>query len=372
MAEEGIGSKGLKTKLIINYLPQSMTDGEFDSLFGAVGPMVSAKVMRDRNSDYSFGYGFIDYEKPEDAITAISKLNGYKILNKTLRVAYSKPPGSSKNANLYISGLTPNTDERALEDLFKPYGELVYTRILRNQDGSSKSVGFVLFKEKEKAEAAIRDLQGHSDNSGLKLHIKYAKDSTDRHDPHPKYQEYMQQKFMQNPQVMGGMGMGMGRGGMGGFQQFPSGPMYQDPYGGGMGPQPMANNFGGQKAMRGRDVSSRYNPISRPQLGAGVNPGMGMGMGGRGMGVGGGPAPNNVQDPNTTNLFCYFGQDPTDGDVYSLFSKFGRISKVDIVHGKGYAFVHMPVPEEANHALMTLNGLQWQDKVLQVSIRKAK
>merc|ERR1712142_1166449 len=97
---------------------------------------------------------------------------------------------------------------------------------------------------------------------------------------------------------MGGMGMGMGRGGMGGgmggsFQQFPSGPMYQDPYGGGFGANPMSNNFsGGQKAMRGRDVSSRYNPISRPQFGAG----MGMGMAGN----------EQVNDPNATNLFCYF------------------------------------------------------------------
>jgi len=381
MGEEGIGSKGLKTKLIINYLPQSMTDGEFHSLFSAIGPVESTNVMRDRKTDYSYGYGFVDYTNPADAATAISKLNGYKILHKTLRVAYSKPPGSSKNVNLYLVGLTPNTDERALEELFTPYGDLVYTRILRNQDGSSKSVGFVLFKEKENAERAMRELQGHTDDTGLNLQIKYAKDQTDPKDLHPKYQEFLQQKFMQQNMGMGGgggmgmggMGMGMGRGGMGGFQQFPSGPMYQDPYGGGFSANPMSN-FGGQKAMRGRDVSSRFNPISRPQLGAGAGPGMGMGMGGKGMGmgVGGGPAPMG-NDPNTTNLFCYFGMDPSDADVYSLFSKFGRITKVDIVRGKGYAFIHMPVAEEANEALMALNGLPWQDgKTLQVSVRKAK
>lgn len=362
MSEEGIGSKGLKTKLIINYLPQSMTDQEFHALFSAIGPVENTSVMRDRKTDYSFGYGFVDYSNPADAVTAISKLNGYKILNKTLRVAYSKPPGSSKNVNLYLTGLTPSIDEKALENLFGPYGELVYTRILRNQDGTSKSVGFVLFKDKEKADIAMKELQDYDDGTGMKLQIKYAKDSADQKDPHPKYQEFMQQKFMQQSMGMGGMGMGMGGSAMGGFQRFPSGPMYQDPYGGGFGVNPMNNNFGGQKAMRGRDVSSRYNPISRPQLGAGPGMGMGMGMGGNGM-----------DDPNATNLFCYFGMDPTDADVYSLFSKFGRISKVDIVRGKGYAFVHMPVAEEANEAVMSLNGLPWQDgKTLQVSVRKAK
>ena len=221
----------------------------------------------------------------------------------------------------------------------------------------------------------------------MKLHIKYAKDNTDQHDPHPKYQEFLQQKFMHQGPQMGGMG-GMGRGGGGGsggmgFQQFPAQPMYQDPYGGGFSTQPPVNNFGGQKAMRGRDVSSRYNPISRPQLGGMGAMGMGMGGGGRGLGgmggmgggIGGGPSPMGmgVNDPNAINLFCYFGEDPTDAEVYALFSKYGRISKVDIVRGKGYAFVHMPILAEADEAQRSLNGFQWRsDKTLQVSIKTKK
>ena len=84
MAEEGIGSKGLKTKLIINYLPQSMTDQEFNALFSAIGPLDSVKVMRDRKTDYSYGYGFVDYVKPGDAQCAISKLNGYESTSNNL------------------------------------------------------------------------------------------------------------------------------------------------------------------------------------------------------------------------------------------------------------------------------------------------
>ena len=58
-----------------------------------------------------------------NTITVIYKLNGYRILNKTLRVAHSKPPISSKKVNLYISGLTPTTD-----DLFQR------TLVLREND----------------------------------------------------------------------------------------------------------------------------------------------------------------------------------------------------------------------------------------------
>ena len=168
---EGIGAKGLKTKLIVNYLPQALSDMEFTNMFSQVGELESSKIMRDMGSGYSFGYGFIDYVRPEDADKAINKLNGFKIANKTLRVAFSKPTGSSKNTNLYVSGLAPNMDEQRLQDLFQPYGEIVQTRILRNQDGSSKSVGFVLFKEKEHADGSIRALQGYTDGSGLNLQV---------------------------------------------------------------------------------------------------------------------------------------------------------------------------------------------------------
>jgi hypothetical protein len=39
-----------------------MTDNELYSMFITCGPLVSAKIMRDRNSGYSYGYGFVQYQ----------------------------------------------------------------------------------------------------------------------------------------------------------------------------------------------------------------------------------------------------------------------------------------------------------------------
>ena len=173
MADDGIGSKGLKTKLIVNYLPQEMSDMEFRGIFESIGPLESSRVMRDKATGYSFGYGFIDYCKIEDALVAIEKLNGHQIGHKTLRVAYSKPPGSTKNTNLHVTGLGTNCDESKLESLFSQYGQLVQVKVLRNVDSTSKGAGFVLFKEKKDADASIRALQGYADGYGMNLQVNF-------------------------------------------------------------------------------------------------------------------------------------------------------------------------------------------------------
>merc|ERR1719354_1057433 len=121
------------------------------------------------------------------------------------------------------------------------------------------------------------------------------------------------------------------------------------------------------KAMRGRDVSTRYNPLSRPMGGFGGG-GSGVASANMHLGAGGGGGGNAI------NLFAYFHEDVTEADVYSLFSRHGRISKVDVVAGKGYAFVHMPIPAEAFEAVRYLNGQPWgqNNKTLQVSVRQPK
>ena len=98
-----------RTNLIINYLPQvrhfqqwlhckllmiiflfqSMIDTELYSMFITLGPIVSAKIMRDKNSGYSFGYGFVQYENPADAAKAIQQLNGLQVANnKRIKVEF--------------------------------------------------------------------------------------------------------------------------------------------------------------------------------------------------------------------------------------------------------------------------------------------
>ncbi|XP_015180344.1 PREDICTED: ELAV-like protein 2 isoform X19 [Polistes dominula] len=120
-----------KTNLIVNYLPQSMTQDEIRSLFSSIGEVESCKLIRDKLTGQSLGYGFVNYHRPEDAEKAINTLNGLRLQNKTIKVSYARPSSEAiKGANLYVSGLPKNMTQSDLENLFNPYGRIITSRIL--------------------------------------------------------------------------------------------------------------------------------------------------------------------------------------------------------------------------------------------------
>ena len=75
-----------KTNLIVNYLPQTMTQEEIRSLFSSIGEVESCKLIRDKVTGQSLGYGFVNYQQADDANKAIQTLNGLRLQNKTIKV----------------------------------------------------------------------------------------------------------------------------------------------------------------------------------------------------------------------------------------------------------------------------------------------
>lgn len=108
--QNGGSQEDSKTNLIVNYLPQQMTQEEIRSLFSSIGEVESCKLIRDkvtgkfgRNvskcklqllfiSGQSLGYGFVNYQRAEDASKAINTLNGLRLQNKQIKV-YDPPRG---------------------------------------------------------------------------------------------------------------------------------------------------------------------------------------------------------------------------------------------------------------------------------------
>jgi len=164
-----------KTNLIVNYLPQTMTQEEIRSLFSSIGEVESCKLIRDKVTEIagqSLGYGFVNYHRQEDASKAIQTLNGLRLQNKTIKVSYARPSSEAiKGANLYVSGLPKHMAQPDLERLFSSCGNIITSRILCDNitggskgegsvPGLSKGVGFIRFDQRIEAERAIQKLNG--------------------------------------------------------------------------------------------------------------------------------------------------------------------------------------------------------------------
>lgn len=84
----------MSKKLYVGNVPFQTRDLELQELFSEVGPVVSAKVIKDKMSGRSRGFAFVEMETESDAQNAISKFNGYDFNGRALVVSEAKPkPG---------------------------------------------------------------------------------------------------------------------------------------------------------------------------------------------------------------------------------------------------------------------------------------
>ena len=72
-------------------LPYSATEQELNSLFAAHGSVESARVITDKFTGQSRGFGFVEMASGEEASKAISALNGTQMGGRTLTVNEAKP-----------------------------------------------------------------------------------------------------------------------------------------------------------------------------------------------------------------------------------------------------------------------------------------
>ncbi|EHB04052.1 ELAV-like protein 1 [Heterocephalus glaber] len=151
-----------RMNLIVNCLPQNMTQDELRSLFSSIGEVESAKLIRDKVAGHSLGYGFVNYVTAKDAERAICTLNGLRLPSKTIKVSYARPSSEViKNANLYISGLPRTMTQKDVEDMFSRFGRIINSRVLVDQTtGSSEpiTVKFAANPNKNKNVALLSQL----------------------------------------------------------------------------------------------------------------------------------------------------------------------------------------------------------------------
>ncbi|CAF4142107.1 unnamed protein product [Rotaria socialis] len=339
-----------RTNLIINYLPQTMTQDEIKDLFGSIGAVESyrrveiianaaasaaAKKKRSRYGQ-SLGYGFVNFIRLEDAEKAVTTMNGLRLQNKTIKVSFARPSSESiKFSNLYISNLPRSMTQQELESLFADFGCIISSKILCNpKAGASKSVGFIRFDQRSEAEMAISKLNGTI----------------------PKgFTEPITVKFANTPNAAKSM-IGL-----------PLAPSYLP--GLSASQQPVLTT-----APPMRQQMNRYSPLSPADFFAAATASY--------LPAAAAAVSTTTLTPSTDIasvgwcIFVYNLAPETDENIlWQLFGPFGAVQNVKIIRDfqtqkcKGFGFVTMSNYDEALMAINSLNGFTLANRVLQVSFK---
>ena len=151
--------------LYVGNLHPSVTEELVKMLFTQLGEVLNCKMFQESNSD---PYCFIEFNDRTCALNAITMMND-KILNsRKMRVDWATGHSNknktvkvdtTKHFHVYVGELSPEIDEEALREAFKPFGEISDCKVVKDpQTFKSRGYGFVVFVEKCDAEVSIQSM----------------------------------------------------------------------------------------------------------------------------------------------------------------------------------------------------------------------
>jgi len=172
-------------KLFIGKLSFDATEEDIRHKFSKVGEVVSARIVKDRDTGKSKGFGFVEFADAADAEHALNNMKAVEIAGRVVildRAGQGRDGGGggdrgnggrdsgrdrdSRNdgmepKKLFIGHLSPDATEDEVRDKFSKVGEIASVRIIKDHDsGQSKGFGFIEFVKSGDAAEAIEAMQG--------------------------------------------------------------------------------------------------------------------------------------------------------------------------------------------------------------------
>ncbi|XP_022602968.1 polyadenylate-binding protein 1 isoform X3 [Seriola dumerili] len=175
-AELGARAKEF-TNVYIKNFGEDMDDEKLRELFSKYGNAMSIRVMTDDNGK-SRGFGFVSFERHEDAQKAVDEMNGKELNGKLIYVGRAQKKVERQTelkrkfeqmkqdrmtryqgVNLYVKNLDDGIDDERLRKEFSPFGTITSAKVMM-EGGRSKGFGFVCFSSPEEATKAVTEMNG--------------------------------------------------------------------------------------------------------------------------------------------------------------------------------------------------------------------
>ncbi|XP_063001661.1 polyadenylate-binding protein 1-like [Elgaria multicarinata webbii] len=176
--EAEYGARAMEfTNVYIKNFGDDMNDERLQEIFSEFGKTLSVKVMVD-NAGRSKGFGFVNFEKHQDAQKAVDDMNGKEINGRIVYVGRAQKRierqselkrkfeqikqervNRYQGVNLYVKNLDDGIDDERLRKEFSPYGTITSAKVM-TEGGHSKGFGFVCFSSPEEATKAVTEMNG--------------------------------------------------------------------------------------------------------------------------------------------------------------------------------------------------------------------
>lgn len=142
-----------KPHLYIGNLSPRVTDQMLAEIFQVAGPVVSAKIIQDRNFQHGgYNYGFVEYTDMRSAEQALGTLNGRKIFEAEIRVNWAyQGQGNREDTqhhfHVFVGDLSPEVNDDVLGKAFHQFQSLSEARVMWDMNsGKSRGYGFLSFR----------------------------------------------------------------------------------------------------------------------------------------------------------------------------------------------------------------------------------
>ncbi|XP_041997681.1 polyadenylate-binding protein 7-like isoform X1 [Salvia splendens] len=178
-SDRAVASHEVKyTNLYVKNLDTGISEEVFKEKFSQYGKIVSLVISKDENGA-SRGFGFVNFDKAEDAKSAVEALNGSQLASKVLYVARAQKKSERQEmlrlefeekrkeqilkyqaSNVYVKNIDDEISDDELRLHFSQCGTITSATIMRDDKGISKGFGFVCFSTPEEANKAVYTFHG--------------------------------------------------------------------------------------------------------------------------------------------------------------------------------------------------------------------
>ncbi|KAF2289818.1 hypothetical protein GH714_038797 [Hevea brasiliensis] len=167
------------TNLYVKNLDLDISEDVLLEKFTEFGKIVCLVIAKDENGA-SRGFGFVNFENPDDARLAMERMNGTELGSKVLYVGRAQKKAEReqilrlqfeekrkeqilkyKGSNVYVKNIDDDVTDEGLKEHFSQCGTITSAKLMRDDKGRSKGFGFVCFSSPEEATKAVNTFHGY-------------------------------------------------------------------------------------------------------------------------------------------------------------------------------------------------------------------